>query len=157
MIKQVLDLKDFDNHPADSLVRTGYVSHAYEPMGKDDLDAIRESSLRNNQALDIGGVLITNQVKVFQVLEGPSARVKSLLETISEDSRHHSLKVFAVTRVDGRAFQNWEMAVRNMVLESVAQRDAFDVIFDVFEKARIPLELDEKRVTFFQNLAGSAQ
>ena len=149
------DLSEFDNYPAQALVRTGYVSHAYEPLGKDDLDSIQEASLQNNQALDIGGVLITNQVKVFQILEGPSSSVKELLGKIAQDSRHHSMKVFAVTPVEERAFERWEMAVRSVARDTEKRRDTFNIIFGVFEKARIPLSLDARRVNFFQNLAQS--
>ena len=134
-------------------MRTGYVSRAYEPLGKDDLDAILEVSLKNNRVRDIGGVLITNQVKVFQVLEGPCRMVKELMEVIADDSRHHSVTVFAVTPVAERGFKKWDMAVRSFTMESAQKRDAFDVIFGVFENARFPLALDERRVEFFRNLA----
>ena len=147
------DFSEFENHPPDALVRTGYVSLAKEPLGKDDLDDILEASLRNNRALDVGGVLITNQVKVFQILEGPCYSVKLLLEKIAEDSRHHDLKIFSVTAVEERGFEKWEMAVRSLTFESPLQRDAFDTIFGVFANARIPLALDERRVVFFRNLA----
>lgn len=148
----VPDLRDLAQFSPEALIRTGYVSRAYEPMGKDDLDSIEDSSRRNNESLEVGGILITNQMKIFQVLEGPASSVRELLIRIASDSRHHSMKIFAVTPVQERLFEHWRMAVRSMAQETPQRREVFDGIFGVFEEARIPLALDEKRVAFFRGL-----
>ena len=153
MANPLPDLSEFDNHAPKTLVQTGYLSHAHGPLTPNELVDIRMTSLRKNRNLEIGGVLITNQAKVFQILEGPCSAVQGLLKTIALDSRHHSLKTFAVTPVDERAFEDWGMAVRRLKGRQEADRDAFNLIFEVYEEARSPLALDEIRITFFQKLA----
>jgi hypothetical protein len=71
------------------------------------------SQMRNRRA-DITGVLAYTGGHFAQALEGDAARVESLMQAISSDSRHESVRVLTrVPRADGlpdsRDFHAWSM------------------------------------------------
>lgn len=61
------------------------------------LARIFAQSLRNNPALEIGGVLYFNPANftVMQILEGPSTAVATLFDKVSADPRHEDVKILA--------------------------------------------------------------
>jgi hypothetical protein len=74
------------------------------------VDAILESSQRNNALLGVTGALIFNAGIFAQVLEGDRQDVALTYERIQRDTRHGDVQVLAFEEVQDRVFPAWSMA-----------------------------------------------
>ncbi|MBA3864642.1 MAG: hypothetical protein C0517_11950 [Erythrobacter sp.] len=93
----------------DAMEQLIYVSTASPSVdGGDVFDIIQRSSLRNPQR-GITGFLIFVNGYFFQYIEGPAKALEQLLDDISRDSRHHSIKVLSRQPCSQRSFPTWKM------------------------------------------------
>lgn len=70
---------------------------------------ILQTARRNNQALNVTGVLLHKDGHFIQVLEGYQTAVKALFARIVEDPRHFNVKKLQEDVVKNRVFQDWRM------------------------------------------------
>ena len=84
-----------------------------ERAAEDILSAIIASSLRNNPALDITGMLYYDRVSmgVVQVLEGPEQSVRDLYAKILGDPRHKGCELLSEHMVVQRTHADFGMAL----------------------------------------------
>ena len=87
-----------------------YSSEASKKMLKSDLYIILRQARTNNKLSDVTGILAYLDSKFIQVLEGQKDIVANLFKKISQDGRHHDVKLICEQDVDSRAFTSWEMA-----------------------------------------------
>lgn len=66
-------------------------------------------SRRNNQKLNIGGVLYYGDGNFFQCLEGEPSIIEKSFGKIIRDSRHSQVIVLSRRKVANRAFADWSM------------------------------------------------
>lgn len=97
-----------------------YISTA-PSLSRDDVDAILESSARNNPAAGITGLLLYNGRNFLQLLEGEKAPLDTLMARIAEDPRHGGVSVLHVSEVKERTCPQWAMK-RVFIAESIANR-----------------------------------
>ena len=90
-----------------SLVFLAYVSRM--ACGPAEVDDILRVSRANNASADLTGLLIHDQRRFFQVIEGDPVRVGATRLRIADDPRHTDLRLLASRRVDFRLFSNWRM------------------------------------------------
>ena len=64
-----------------------YASRAVEPFDHDDLVDLLSQSRENNSRDGITGMLVYRDLDFIQILEGPDAAVRALLERIGRDPR----------------------------------------------------------------------
>jgi len=62
------------------------------------MEAIRQSSLRHNEALGVHAVLISQSGWFIHWVEGPANAVRDLLDRVRKDPRHHSQRVLHHSR-----------------------------------------------------------
>jgi len=88
-----------------------YTSFAPDPApAQQTLEQILASSRRNNQRLDVTGVLLYENGTYVQLLEGPREAVRLLYYgTIALDTRHRHPKVCWEFSIETRNFSNWQM------------------------------------------------
>ena len=86
-----------------------YGSSATSQLTQDDLVDILAVARRNNEKLNITGMLLYSDGNFLQVLEGEEEAVESLLATIRKDSRHAGLMVYVKYPIAERQFSNWKM------------------------------------------------
>ena len=92
------------------LKRIKYISRASRPMSYEEVQRLREVSVRNNQREQITGILIEVKGIFFQVMEGPGEAVDRLYDRISRDDRHtEMLLLSSVDSLDTRMFPDWAM------------------------------------------------
>lgn len=105
-----------------------YQSTAVRRFDSDGLDAILQTAIARNEALNVTGLLLYGHVPrlpqvpgVFvQWLEGRRNDVLALYETIRADPRHTDVETLAegpaaeMAAADARLFPDWAMAVRRM-------------------------------------------
>lgn len=70
---------------------------------------ILAQSRRNNQKLEIGGLLYYGDGCFFQCLEGEEEKVEALFRRIRRDPRHRDIQVLSRRKIDQRRFGDWFM------------------------------------------------
>lgn len=102
------------------LLRLVYASQSnFEPQARGDaieppVADILAQSRRNNEPLNIGGVLCYGDGFFFQCLEGDRAAVEALYDKIRADSRHRNLTLLSKKSVRQRMFKLWSMKFMNV-------------------------------------------
>jgi methanogenic corrinoid protein MtbC1 len=97
---------DANAPPLSTLV---YRSRAVAPLSADDLYRLTlESQLRNRRE-SITGVMLYDDSRFFQWLEGPRDGVGRVMKSIRNDPRHTDIEILNDNVARERAFGNWSM------------------------------------------------
>jgi hypothetical protein len=91
------------------VIRLIYISTTRTAMDEDMMAAILATSRRNNQAVDVTGLLLVGGRRFLQVLEGPDDAVTRTYERICHDSRHYAAVVLSRREIERRSFAGWSM------------------------------------------------
>jgi hypothetical protein len=135
---------DADPDPDAILLETFvYCSLASEGVDADEVSRLVAFSQRRNVARGITGVLVFGSGVFFQWIEGPPAEVRSLIDNLHSDERHHDI-VTLDRSVDKRErlYPHWEM-------ESVEAGDLREVLESALESAE-----DEGSLAALQRILG---
>jgi hypothetical protein len=92
------------------LYQLAYASQAAKPMTVTELEKILVDARAGNLTRNVTGVLLYIDGVFFQLLEGEKDVVLRLLDSITKDTRHGSLKVICENEAAERAFGGWSMA-----------------------------------------------
>lgn len=92
-----------------SLLRILYTSETHNRLSDVDLTKLLQQSRKNNQRIQIHGILCYNHSDFIQVLEGPETAVISLYKRILDDERHHDCKLINICLSNKYIFNNWAM------------------------------------------------
>ena len=103
------------------LIRTIYVSSAIASFSEPQLKDLLKTSRQNNLAADITGMLVHKDGKFMQTLEGPGDAVRTLVETIRKDPRHHKFTTLMEGPILNRAFGNWSMGFKAITPEILTE------------------------------------
>lgn len=76
----------------------------------DGVANILRASRANNPKAGLTGVLLFDGVTFLQVLEGPTAAIEYLYETITCDSRHEEIILIELISIEVRDYDSWGMA-----------------------------------------------
>jgi hypothetical protein len=95
--------------PSPELVELTYVSQPAEEMSFLGLMRLLYHSYLRNQALGITGVLIFEDQRFGQVIEGPANSIDGLWEKIQKDDRHKNVKLINRKAIERRSFLKWTM------------------------------------------------
>ena len=96
-----------------------YVS-TLEGASEQVLADILESSIRNNQADGLTGMLLYYRGGFMQVLEGEDAAVSRTFARIQRDKRHHSITMLSRGETLQRHFGQWSMGFKNVNANDLA-------------------------------------
>ncbi|KAB8143522.1 BLUF domain-containing protein [Chloroflexia bacterium SDU3-3] len=86
------------------MIRIIYVSSAARPFSQPELEALLDSSRRNNQARGITGLLLYRAGSFMQILEGEERTVRAVYATICRDPRHTHIVQLDDSPIDQRSF-----------------------------------------------------
>lgn len=92
-----------------SLIHCIYASRASVAMSAADIQDLLERARHKNLARDITGMLLFIEGSFFQVLEGDSAEVDAIYETIARDPRHDRMTQIIREPIAQRSFGEWSM------------------------------------------------
>ena len=93
---------------------------------------IVRSSIRNNRAVAITGLLLAHQGWFTQALEGPAEAVMTTYSRILGDPRHMNVTMIGAGPAERRAFSDWNMCARRLsptddaILATLELKGAFD-------------------------------
>ena len=129
---------------ADSeLISTIYISSA-RVRNEDEIVEILRVSRKNNEPVNITGLLAYREGNFLQILEGPAAALTSTVERIGRDPRHVGMIVLSKRAVKERLFPDWSMAFRDtssMSPEDAALCSTLLVDSTLEEKAKVKPDL----------------
>lgn len=93
---------------------TVYISSARTGFTAEDLAALLGECRTQNRRRGLTGMLLYNEGRFIQALEGPEFMVRATMERIADDPRHHDVEVLAEEEVKGRQFPSWSMGYRQI-------------------------------------------
>lgn len=91
------------------MIQLVYISAATVPFDEASLDALLEVSRRNNEALDVSGLLVFHEGSFLQILEGEEDVLTSLFHKIGADTRHAKVTKLLARTIEEREFGDWRM------------------------------------------------
>jgi len=105
----------------DMMIQLSYISSAVHPMSTEDLVALLQTCLTNNQRVGITGLLLYGNDTFLQTLEGEAAAVDSLYQKIAQAPRHSNVKSLSRKETDTRQYSDWNMAFRHLSEQELTQ------------------------------------
>lgn len=86
-----------------------YISAANCNFSEAELQELLAKARKNNQNLDITGMLLFHAGSFIQALEGPKDKVQALYDKIAQDPRHTETRVLYRGDQEERDFETWSM------------------------------------------------
>jgi hypothetical protein len=86
-----------------------YRSRAVTPLSDRDLQRLTQTAQLRNHGEGITGVLLYDDSRFFQWLEGPAEGVRRVMGSIRNDGRHTDLEVLSQRASPVRRFDGWAM------------------------------------------------
>ena len=106
-----------------SVFQTFYVSRAAIPFDHATVQAILQTSRRNNARIDVTGCLLFSGRCFAQVLEGEQDVVRALAARIADDPRHLDVRFLSEVRRDEREYADWSMGyLHDMISRTTSRR-----------------------------------
>ncbi len=86
-----------------------YQSRASAPPSNEELnDLVTRARMRNN-AHGVTGMLLYENGRFLQTLEGPTKGLETIWASIRQDKRHNDIEVLSQHLVSGRIFSEWDL------------------------------------------------
>ena len=105
-----LDYTDAGDMQPDGLIGClTYQSEASAPPSKLELDALVTHARVRNQANGVTGMLLYEDGRYLQTLEGPPRGLETIWSSIKRDERHSNIEVLSQHLVSGRLFSDWDL------------------------------------------------
>ena len=94
---------------SDSVHQLVYISAAEHEFSEKELQELLAKARKNNESLEITGMLLFHEGSFIQALEGNKASVEQLYEKIGQDPRHSETRVIFRGELEERDFDSWSM------------------------------------------------
>lgn len=104
--------------PAEPVWSLVYHSRASRPMSDDDLDELQRTAAARNRAEGLTGLLIYDNGRFFQWIEGPEAGLERVWTSIQRDRRHGEVDLLGRHPSPMRCFGDWDMKLSTRSLRS---------------------------------------
>lgn len=134
-----------------------YVSNRKSTSNQQEIDDIVEACKRNNPALGITGVLLYNEDKFIQLVEGDAKTLNALYDKIKADDRHEKCRMISYMPIKEKAFPSWHMATKELASNQLNYKTVITVEDrKFFDSVLLGKELEGERVLdllkkFFNN------
>ncbi len=98
-----------DQSAAAPLMTITYRSRATSPLSETQLGDLQHTAAARNRAENITGMMVYNDDRIFQWLEGPPASIARIWSSISRDPRHADIEALSVHTAPTRLFGKWNL------------------------------------------------
>lgn len=123
--------------PAADLATVVYSSRAVQPFTDPELQSLMHAAQARNHQEGVTGVVLYDECRFFQWLEGPAPGVERIMGSIRNDRRHTDLQVITERASDARRFDGWDMKLAAPGADpAVWNDDILDPPADVLEDLR---------------------
>jgi hypothetical protein len=114
-----------------------YRSRAVAPLSDQDLQHLMQTAQARNQREGITGVVLYDDSRFFQWLEGPANGVDRVMHSIRNDGRHTDLEVLTERPSQARRFDGWDMKLATRGLSPALQQgDVLEPPRDIIDGLR---------------------
>ncbi|MBB3693574.1 BLUF domain-containing protein [Sphingomonas sp. BK580] len=86
-----------------------YMSRFASALTKGELEELGSAAAEKNLHLGVTGVLLYDNRRFMQAIEGPVSSVHGLMDTIARDTRHRELSYVCRDSLEQRQFDGWSM------------------------------------------------
>lgn len=122
-----------------------YHSAATPGFDSIDLAELLTQARSKNRATGVTGMLLAENGRFLQALEGPEPAVRALMDTIAADPRHEHVRVLAEESIAARRFPDWAMAEGHVgELEARPLDEYTEALVDAREELPEPLTRVER-------------
>lgn len=135
------------------IFRLCYLSKPAKPFTAEDLEDIESKSITANNKRDVTGLLIVNDDRILQILEGAEDSVRKLYTKIEADSRHTMLKLVSAVGDEVRLLYKWSMVVRGLAGTPTKLLEQFVQVYDELLDAEPQTEISIDHVDLFREIA----
>lgn len=97
------------SQPHQPLMTLTYRSRAVEAMSPEGLRHLRDVAAARNRVEGVTGVVLYDNERFFQWLEGPADSIARVWSSISRDPRHTDIEAISVHAAPTRLFGKWDM------------------------------------------------
>ena len=127
-----------------------YHSTAVPGLSSFDLDEILSVSRARNPGRAVTGMLLAENGRFLQALEGAEDEVRALMTRIEQDPRHEHVRVLVAQVGEARRFPDWAMAHGHVgELEAKPLAEYFEALSQAREELPDPpTKLDRLRAWF---------
>ncbi|WP_373064681.1 BLUF domain-containing protein [Gemmatimonas sp.] len=91
------------------LMMLTYRSRATSPLSETQLGDLQHTAAARNRAEGITGMMVYNDDRIFQWLEGPPASIARIWSSISRDPRHADIEALSMQTAPSRLFSRWSL------------------------------------------------
>ncbi|MEN8785882.1 MAG: BLUF domain-containing protein [Akkermansiaceae bacterium] len=135
------------------IFRLTYLSKPTKPFTDADFDNIESKSVAANNERDVTGLLVVNEDRILQILEGREESVRELYNKIEADSRHTVVKLVCGVEDEVRLLLTWNMVVRGANGMPPEILEQFSNVFDELLHADQQTEIAIDHVELFKEIA----
>ena len=135
------------------IFRLTYLSKPTKPFTDADFDDIESKSVKANNERDVTGLLVVNEDRILQILEGREEAVRELYNKIEADSRHTVVKLVCAVEDEVRLLMTWNMVVRGLNGTPPDLLDQFSNVFDDLLHAESQSEIAIDHIELFKEIA----
>ena len=135
------------------IFRLCYLSKPAKPFTAEDLEDIESKSITANNKRDVTGLLIVNDDRILQILEGAEDSVRKLYTKIEADSRHTMLKLASAVEDEVRLLYKWSMVVQGLAGTPTKLLEQFVQVYDELLDAEPQTEISIDHVDLFREIA----
>ena len=96
-------------------VQLVYISERAANSSDEVIEQIKRYAEHANHKLDITGALLFSPRYFLQFLEGEAAAVDALYHKISQDPRHHKVRLLQRKPITVREFSRWRLGVKKLL------------------------------------------
>lgn len=108
------------------LSRIVYRSRAARPLDMPALQSLVDGAQSRNRKESITGLMLYDDSRFFQWLEGPPVGVARIMHSIQRDTRHKDLEILADQTAEKRSFGGWSMKLAGRDLPGSAALDVLE-------------------------------
>lgn len=143
-------IQETEDYP---IFRLCYLSKPTKPFTADVLDDIESKSISANSARDVTGLLVVNEDRILQILEGAEKPVRDLYAKIEADSRHTVVKLASAIEDDVRLLAQWSMVVNGSDNTPSSLLEKFSEVYDELLTPEGQCEIAISHVDLFREIA----
>ena len=92
------------------MIELCYTSVACQPVTREGLRDLLRSARERNSALGVTGLLVYDDHRFIQILEGEAEAVYGIYERVKADPRHTEVELVYQGAIEQAAFAGWAMA-----------------------------------------------
>ncbi len=108
-MEAALTVEDEQEPEPEPVFQLLYISAGTQDFSEEELEQLLDVARRNNELLNVTGMLLYHEGSFIQALEGEQSVVEGLYQKIGTDKRHLETRILYRGDIPDRDFKSWSM------------------------------------------------